>query len=353
MFSSSSKQPIVFNSSMKQQMRHNAAKLNDAKSYDYLREEVASRLVDRLDDVKREFPLALDLGSGSCFLHREICRDDSLGDNGGGVGGVKKIVALDSCGEVLRRDEGEDGDVEGKERCDIFRLEGDEGGKLPFPDNSFDLVVSSMSHHNVNDLPRTMREVKRILKPDRPFLFAMVGGGTLTELRSAMILAETERSGGVSSHVGPFVDASDIGRLLTSSQFALPTVDVDDVVIGYPDALILMEHLGKSGEGNAAIARNPGGVSRDMLLASASIYAQMYGEVDSEWAEDDGGSQGNTLASQLDGGIPATFQIVYGIGWTPHESQQQPDERGSAGGKKIGDMSVVEKTLTEKKVSGK
>ena len=71
---SSSQQPTVFNSSMKRTMRDNSARLADSRSYDYLRTEVSSRLVDRLDDVKREFPLALDLGAGSCTLHREICR---------------------------------------------------------------------------------------------------------------------------------------------------------------------------------------------------------------------------------------------------------------------------------------
>jgi len=125
------------------------------------------------------------------------------------------------------------------------------------------------------------------------------------------------------------VDAPDVGRLLTSSQFALPTVDVDDITIGYPDAITLMEHLGKAGEGNAAVARNSGGIGRDTLLASAIVYKEMYGS-GGEWRDEDG------LEDQLDGGVPATFQIVYGIGWTPHDSQQKPDERGS-GVNKIGE----------------
>ena len=71
---------------------------------------------------------------------------------------------MDSAEDLLRRDEDLDVGVEGAERCEIFRLVGDEGGALPFPDDSFDLVMSAMSMHNINDLPRTMREVKRVLK---------------------------------------------------------------------------------------------------------------------------------------------------------------------------------------------
>ena len=48
-------------------------------------------------------------------------------------------------------------------------------------------------------------------------MFAMVGGATLPELRSSLVLAEMERDGGVSPHVGPFVDFSDIGSLMGSA----------------------------------------------------------------------------------------------------------------------------------------
>ncbi len=48
-------------------------------------------------------------------------------------------------------------------------------------------------------------------------MFAMVGGSTLTELRSSLILAEMERDGGVSPHVGPFVEHSDVGSLISGA----------------------------------------------------------------------------------------------------------------------------------------
>ncbi len=36
------------------------------------------------------------------------------------------------------------------------------------------------------------------------------------------------------------------------------------------------------------------------------------------------------LYADEDGLIPATFQVIYMIGWTPHESQTKPLARGSA-----------------------
>lgn len=164
--------------------------------YDYFRQELASRLVDRLDDIIRDegFPLALDIGSGPGHLYKKIVNDDAISGQGG-IGGVRKLVMLDSCEEMLHRDDGELENLskEEKDRSGVYHMVADEEGKLPFPDGTFDLVLSSAAMHWVNDLPEMWKEVKRVLKPDGCFMFAMVGGATLTELRSSLVLAEMER----------------------------------------------------------------------------------------------------------------------------------------------------------------
>ena len=72
---------------------------------------------------------------------------------------------------------------------------------LPFANNTFDLAVSCLAMHWINDLPQAMREVQRVLKPDGALVAAMLGGETLFELRCALQLAETERRG-VSGRMG-------------------------------------------------------------------------------------------------------------------------------------------------------
>jgi SAM-dependent methyltransferase len=103
------------------------------------------------------FPLALDIGAGSGYIYQAICSDDAFGGQGG-IGGVRKLVQLDSSEVFLRRDEHEA--LDGSHRCDTYRLHADEEGTLPFPDGTFDLVLSSQSMHWVNDLPGLFREVK-------------------------------------------------------------------------------------------------------------------------------------------------------------------------------------------------
>lgn len=326
-------------SQQQQQQQNNNEIRKPVLPYDYFHKEVASRLVERLDDINvREegFPLALEVGAGAEFVHDAIidgCDDDLMLDNDGdadaaylgGRGGVRKLVQLDSCPGMLHRDDAfakkkdvvvvdDDENSNSTVICETYKLAADLDEKpLPFPDGTFDLVVSSMAFHWINDLPRLLAEIKRVLKPDGCLLFALPGGNTLPELRSSLVLAELERTGGVSTHVGPFVDLSNIGSLLTGTGFQLPTIDIDDIQIGYPNAMVLMEHLARMGEGNACTGRRDR-VGLGTFVGAACLYRELY-------PADEGNS---------DEGIVASAQVIYGIAWKEHESQQKPDERGSA-----------------------
>lgn len=79
-------------------------------------------------------------------------------------------------------------------------------------------------------------------------------------------------------------------------------VDTDVIKIKYGDPFILMNHLKAMGESNAVKQRRST-INKDTLMAAASIYKSLYGDED--------------------GGVPATFQIIYLIAWKPHKSQPQ------------------------------
>lgn len=147
-----------------------------------------------------------------------------------------------------------------------------------------------MSLHWTNDLPLTLTHIARALRPDAPFLAAMPGGDTLFELRGALQLAESERRGGVSPRVSPLIDVRDVAALLQRAGFGLVTVDVDDIVVDYPDVFALVADLGWMGEGNAVRGRLEGPVGRDVLMAAQAIYSALYGNED--------------------GTLPATFRII-------------------------------------------
>jgi len=279
----------VFDRNTKTHHKNIAARYPDQEVYDYLKSEVAERLVDRLADVVRTFPKALDLGAGKGYVSRHVTKDE-----------VGKLYQLDSSNEMLN--------LCGSSEVETENFLGDEE-LLPFPADFFDLVISNLSLHWVNDIPGVLFQVNQCLKEDGAFVGAIFGSETLYELRCSLQLAEIEREGGFGQHVSPFTEMRDIGSLLQRANLNLTTVDFDEVVVDYPSMFALMHDLKGMGESNATWKRKSI-LHRDTMLAAAAIYKEMYGNED--------------------GSIPATFQVLYMIGWKKSESQAQPLERGSA-----------------------
>lgn len=277
-----------------------AAHLSD---HDFLFREVANRLADRLADMNRTFGCAVELGARGGILRDAVS-----------AGG--KIATLIETG--LSAAHGRD------RRQDIVADE----EYLPFAAGSLDLVLSNLSLHWANDLPGVLIQIRRALKPDGLFMAAMLGGSTLTELRHALIDAETAVTGGVSPRISPFADLGDAAGLLQRAGFALPVADSDTITVTYADTFALMRDLRGMGETNAVTARAAGFTRRAVLFEAAAHYAALFGGAD--------------------GRIPATFQILYLAGWAPHDSQQNPLRPGSAGMRLADALGTEERPAGEK-----
>ncbi|CEI64523.1 unnamed protein product [Fusarium venenatum] len=284
----------------------------ESRETDYLKDEVAIRLSERLLDIKRHFPRVLDLGANSCNIARALVRENPDPDPDSNVPQspplstrIDELVAADSSYSLLHRD----ANHEFNKKLNITRKVVDDEETIPFDPASFDLVLSSLSLHWINDLPGILTQINNVLKPDAPFIGAMLGGDTLFELRTSLQLAESERRGGMSPRVSPLADVKDLGGLLQKAGFKMLTVDIDDIIVDYPDMFTLMQDLQAMGEGNAVIGREMGPIQRDVLLAANAIYKELHGNPD--------------------GTIPATFRVLYMIGWREGENQPQPLPRGS------------------------
>ncbi|KPM39446.1 hypothetical protein AK830_g7130 [Neonectria ditissima] len=287
-----------------------AASPEESRQADYLKDEVANRLSERLLDINRHFPRVLDLGANSCNIARALVRDNPDPDPAMPVSPplsnrITELVAAESSQSLLYRDI----DADFNKKLNITRQVLDDEESIPFESASFDLVMSSLSLHWINDLPGILTQINNILKPDCPFIGAMLGGDTLFELRTSLQLAEQERRGGMSPRVSPLADVKDVGGLLQKAGFKMLTVDVDDIIVDYPDMFALMQDLQAMGEGNAIIGREMGAIGRDVLLAGDAIYRELHGNPD--------------------GSIPATFRIIYMIGWHEGKDQPVPLPRGS------------------------
>src|SRR5437868_95642 len=268
--------PIVFDRALLRRRRERARALGPET---FLIDRVASDLAERLGAVLRQFDIAVDLGTPTDAARKALADSASIG----------RLIAASFSPE---------GDVVADEEA------------LPFRDGSLDLVASALALQFVNDLPGTLVQIRRALKPDGLFLAAMLGGETLIELRQAFAEAETEIEGGVSPRVAPFADVREMGALLQRAGFALPVTDVERLTVRYSSPFILMGELRRMGATNVLSERRHTPLRRATLKRMAEIYRQRFADPD--------------------GRIRATFEIIWLSGWAPHESQQKPLRPGSA-----------------------
>ncbi|KAJ2816332.1 hypothetical protein IWW50_006537, partial [Coemansia erecta] len=244
----------VFDRNAKRMQRDRAAsRATTSREVDYLRDEVAARVADRLLDIKRRYHTVVELGAGCGHLAKAV--DDDMMD---------KLIMCEMSPLALNRDRDTQYDVDVERR--VMNEE------MPrFEDESLDAVVSSLAMHWVNDLPGMLIQVRKALVPDGVFIGAMLGGDSLFELRTSLQLADIERDGGIAARVSPLTSSRDVGSLLSRAGMTLSTVDVDDIVVNYPSMLHLISDINAMGEGNAVVQRLPS-IKRDTLLAASAIY---------------------------------------------------------------------------------
>ena len=167
---------------------------------------------------------------------------------------------------------------------------------LPFGAQSFDLIVSLLGLHAINDLPGALVQIRRALAANGVFMAALFGGATLGETRRAFASGESELTGGASPRVAPFADVRDMGALLQRAGFALPVADLDRLEVRYRTFSKLVEDLRALGETNSLAGRRRSLLSRGVLSAALASYE---------------------TESSRDGQLTATYDILYLTGWAP------------------------------------
>lgn len=267
-----SQAPRLFDRELLRRRLHRAApRFGEA---DFLKRRAAEDLVDRLAELMRPFPVAVDLGART-GVFAEVLRASPAREL------IGTLISADPSERMLA---GLRPSVVMDEELSAFRP------------GSLDLVVSTLSLHATNDLVGALVQIRRSLKPGGLFLGAMFGGGTLFELRRALMTAETARRGGAGLRVSPFADPQDVPSLLIRAGLRDVSLVVDTVAVRHRGLRSLIADLRGMGETSVLVDRTRRPLTRALLAETEAAYAAEFGQ---------------------DGKLPATFDILLLTGWAP------------------------------------
>jgi malonyl-CoA O-methyltransferase len=245
-----------------------------------LQERVRSELLGRLDELRVSPRSVLDLGAGTGHATRALKRrfPQSL------------TVAVDIAPGMLVRAR-----TQSRWYRRFERVRAD-AYSLPFRDQTFDLVFSNLMLQWCDDLDAVFSEIGRVLSPGGLLLFSTFGPGTLGELREAWAAGDAALGGApgrATNHVNHFFDPHALGSALMHAGFAEPVLDVDRIVMSYPDTLSLMRELKAIGAHNVTRGRARGLTGPRRLAAMTRAYE-----------------------SQRRGGLlPATYEVIHATSW--------------------------------------
>ena len=251
-----------------------------------LQTRVAAELLERLAAFDFLPAVVLDLGAGTGRLTRELKRRYRRA----------LVIALDLSPGMLREARRHQRPWRRFERVCGDAL------RLPLADASVDVVFSSLMLQWCEPLSAALAEVRRVLEPDGFFAFSTFGPDTLNELRSAWASADGH------NHVNGFIDMHDVGDALVQAGLTEPVLDVDRIAVDYADVRALMRDLKAIGAHNVT-------AGRPRALTGRARFARMQQAYE---------------AFRRDGGLPATYEIIYGASWGAAGRSAAPAISGEA-----------------------
>jgi NADH dehydrogenase [ubiquinone] 1 alpha subcomplex assembly factor 5 len=241
---------------------------------DFLVQHSADAIRERFRDIKRTFPHVAEISWGDSMIDPLFKTE-------------KHIEHM----TLIRPDQAQD---------DI----------LPLETQHYDAVISHRVLHHAHDPQLMLQQYMFSLKPDGVFVGCFIGGESLFELRQVLAEAEQEIYGGVSPRIAPMMALQDAAALMQQAQFALPVADYERLTVTYANLPSLLRDLRVIGGGNILQQRRKQPLSRRFWDKVSEIYHRDY--VDER------------------GRLMVTLDMLYLLGWAPHESQPQPKRRGSA-----------------------
>lgn len=260
--------------------KHNLNARNLAK-LDFLYQEIAKRMVERLDYIKLIPDTILDIGSGMGIDSRLLKARYPKA----------LLLELDSALEVIKQHQVKSGILKKIFTANNKYICGD-ALNLPFKSQSVNLVWSNLCLPYIENLEAYFKEIRRVLELGGLFLVTGFGVDSLQQLRE------------VGLHTFNFPDMHIIGDILVKLGFTHPVTDLEYITLEYDTVDQLLADIRIAGSG-AAIA------SRKTVFTRAD-----YKDLKNRFAN-----------ITKNGKIPLTLEVYYAHGWKDHASLDLPEDK--------------------------
>ncbi len=154
---------------------------------------------------------------------------------------------------------------------------------LPYINNTFDLIISSLTYQWVSNLEQAFRDAFRVLKKGGVLRFASLGPTSLHELRESYALAHQQVKGVWPDYLQEFSAISDVENALYKAGFKEITLSSKSHRKVYASPVALLRTLQDIGAGNASAARPRGLASREVFREMERIYRQNHSAAHGVW----------------------------------------------------------------------
>jgi len=264
-----------------------------------LQQEVCQRLLERLEYIKLEPKMILDLGTGTgqgmlglseqypdaCIIAMDLA-EKMLSKGREKVaahpGVLQRVKSLLHPSALFNKSSEETSNSRYQFVCA-------DAESLPFADASMDLIFSSLTIQWCQNLSVLFSEFRRVLKPGGLLMFTTLCTDTLHELRSSW--AEVSDK----IHVNEFVDMHAIGDALYNAQAENPVMDNEKIILNYQSIKQILQELKAVGAHNQNIGREKALMGKNRLKGMYQAYEQFH----------------------TADGYPVTYEVLYGHAWNP------------------------------------
>ena len=190
-------------------------------------------------------------------------------DIGCGTGYFSELLA-DKGAIVTSADLSEKMLQQAKERCSekvsVYQIADAEA--LPFDDNSFDMVFSSLALQWCRDLSVPLKELQRVTKQGGAVYFSTLADGSLYELKQAWAKIDSYQ------HVNNFLTINQIKVALAQSESDDHQLDLRSIRLWYSSAFQLMRDL--KGIGATHVGERSQGLTKKSILERVETEYQRF-----------------------------------------------------------------------------